>query len=268
MGFTGGAVILRNQTPIIACILVAALIGCGGGNRMFSQRGGEVVSGELVLDSIPAPPEGGEYIIGYGDKLDIDFLFNPDYSRSNISVRPDGRITFPYIGEIEVAGMTPTQLDTLITEKYSELFVDPNVTVMVSSFQEPLVYVFGKVRSPGGYPVDRGQTLLTALSLASGIYDEAKKNGVLVIRRVAPDRVVGIQVDLTQLLDEHRFDLDIPLKPNDIVYVPQSLIDRTEEFVGALATIIGKPMELYMKGWQVWHAKVYYDFWKQQIIPP
>lgn len=234
---------------------------------MFTQYGGEVISGEFVLDSIPTPPEGDEYIIGYGDKLDVDFLFNPDYTRNNISVRPDGRITFPYIGEIEVAGMTPLQLDTLITEKYSELLVDPDVTVMVSTFQEPLVYVFGKVRTPGGYPVDKGKTLLTALTLAHGVLDDAKKNGVLVIRRVAPDRVVGIQVDLTQLLDEHRFDLDIALKPNDIVYVPRALIDRAEDFVAALGTIIGKPMDLYMKGWQVWHAKIYYDYWKQQILP-
>ncbi len=234
---------------------------------MFSQHGGEVVSGELVLDSIPAPPEGGEYIIGYGDKLDIDFLFHRDYSRNNISVRPDGRISFPYVGEIEVAGMTPTQLDILITERYSELLVDPDVTVMVSTFQDPLVYVLGKVRSPGGYSLDKGQTLLSALTLANGVLDDAKKNGVLVIRRVAPDRVVGIQVDLTQLLNRHRFDLDIPLKPNDIVYVPKSLIDRAEEFVGALFTIIGEPMNLYMRGWQVWHAKIYYDYWKQQILP-
>ncbi len=234
---------------------------------MFSQRGGEVVSGELVLDSIPEPPEEGEYIIGYGDKLDIDFLFHPGYSRNNISVRPDGRIAFPYIGEIEVAGMTPTQLDILITEKYSELLVDPNITVMVSTFQEQLVYVLGKVRAPGGYPVDKGQTLLSALTLASGILDDAKKNGVLVIRRVAPDRIVGIQVDLTQLLDEHRFDLDIPLKPNDIVYVPKALINRAEDFVGALTTIIGKPMDVYMRGWQVYNAKVYYDWYKRQLLP-
>jgi polysaccharide export outer membrane protein len=262
----GGEAINSTIARLLVCVAVAILIGCGGGNRMFTRRGGEVISGELVLDSIPLQREPDTYVIGYGDQLDVVFLYDNEYSRSDIKVRPDGRISFPYVGEIAVAGMTAEEVDSLLTEKFSEIIVEPDITVIVSKFQERLVYVLGEVRSPGGYTLEEGPTLLRALTMAHGPTSEAKRNGVLVIRRVAPDYIVGVQVDLVQLLDRHRFELDMPLQVNDVVFVPKSAIDRAEDFVGALFTILGRPMDVYMRGWQVVNAKMYYDYWKQQAI--
>lgn len=264
MDWIGGEDITLTQLRIIACLLAAVLIGCGGGNKFIQQRGGEVIRGELRLDSIPMQPEPTEYMIGYGDQLDVVFLFNPQYSRNDVRVRPDGKISFPLAGEIAVAGMTASQIDTLITEIYSEIIVEPEVSVIVSDFQDRLVYVMGEVSAPGGYPVELAQTLLAALSAAHGPKREGKRNSVLVMRRVAPDHVVGIQVDLTQLLDEHRFDLDIPLQPNDIVYVPRSAISAATDFINALHTIIGQPMDLYLEGWRVWNVQTYYEYWKER----
>jgi hypothetical protein len=84
-----------------------------------------------------------------------------------------------------------------------------------------------------------------------------------VIRRVAPDRIVGIQIDLIELLDDHRFDLDIPLMPNDIVYVPKSRIAKAEEFVESLFTILGRSGDLYLKGWQIANVKLLYEFYQR-----
>lgn len=240
------------------------MVGCCSGNKLIQQHGGEVIKGELMLDSIPMIPEPDEYVIAYGDQLDVVFLFNQEYSRSGIKVRPDGKITFPLAGEVKVAGMTASELDDLITEAFSEIIVNPEITVIVSQFQERLVYVMGEVRSPGGYPADETPTLLAALSMARGTSEQGKQNGVLVMRRVAPDHVVGIQVDLKQLLDKHRFDLDIPLRPNDIVYVPKSAISKATDFVNAMHTILARPMEIYLRGWQAWNVKTYYEYWTRQ----
>lgn len=217
-----------------------------------------------MLDSIPMLPEPDEYVIGYGDRLNIVFLFNNEYTRGEIIVRPDGKISFPLVGEIAVAGMTPSELDTIITETYSEIIVEPEVSVIISQFQKRLIYVMGEVGAPGGYPIEEVPSLLSALSTAHGPSEEAKRNSVLVMRRVAPDHVVGIQVDLTQLLDQHRFDLDIPLRPNDIVYVPRSALREASDFISTLFTIIGRPADLYLRGWQVWNIETYYEFWRQQ----
>jgi polysaccharide export outer membrane protein len=260
----GGEEIIQAQFRIIACLTVAFLIGCGGGNKFIRQRGGEVVRGALVLDSIPMRPEPDEYMIGYGDQLSIIFLFNKEYTQTGIKVRPDGRISFPLVGDIAVAGMTASKLDSIITDTYSEIIVEPEVSVIISDFQKRLVYVMGEVHAPGGYPHEEVPSLLSALSKARGPTREGKRNSVLVLRRVAPDHVVGMQVDLTQLLDKHRFDLDIPLQPNDIVYVPRSAIREASDFANALFTIIGRPFDLYLRGWQVWNIETYYELWRQE----
>jgi polysaccharide export outer membrane protein len=73
------------------------------------------------------------------------------------------------MGEKFAAGMTPLQLDCLITLKYSEFIQDPDVTVIVREFGGQQVHVLGEVNSPGGYPVERNMTLLQAVASAGGV---------------------------------------------------------------------------------------------------
>jgi len=243
--------------------LVFILSGCGGGNRLVTYRDGEVVHGELILEDLPHVPEEEGYVISYGDVLDISFLYNREFGREGVRVRPDGMISYPYAGEIRVAGTTVAKLDSILTSKFSEIILDPDITVMIREFRPQLVYVMGEVKYPGGYPVERGTTLLKALALGSGPTKRGKENGVLVLRRIAPDHIVGIQIDLKQLIDESRFDLDIPLKSNDIVLVPKSNIAKTEDFVKSLYEILKDPGDLYLMGWRIANVKVLYDYYKK-----
>ena len=244
-------------------MLLLLLYGCGGGNRMYSNQNGEVIRGELVLDSIPARPPEGEYVLGYGDALDVNFLYNDEFSRQDVRVRPDGRITFPYVGDIDVAGRTVSEVDSIISGKFSEILRDPEVTVIVRNFDPPVVYVIGEVELGGGYTYKEGMTLLTALAMSRGPTEEGKRSSVLVMRRIGPAHIVGIQVDTRELLDYQRFDLDIPLEPFDIVYVPKSTIKKVEDFVESATTILTSPMEVYIKGWAVANVSVQYDFYRR-----
>ncbi len=248
----------------IAVFLAAIVVlGCAGGNRIFSNRQGEVESGELVLDSIPRQPIPDEYVIGYGDKMDISFLYNASLDQRDIKVRPDGKISLPYVGEVKVSGMRVSALDSLITEKYAEIIVDPSITVILRDFTSQVVYVLGEVSNGGGYPYTHGLTLLGLLAQGRGPTDKGKQNGVLVIRRIAPNHIVGIQIDFKDLVEGRRFDLDIPLEPNDIVYVPKSRVAKAADFADMLSKILMNPMDLYIKGWQVANEKVLYDFYRR-----
>ena len=229
------------------------------------QGGGEVEHGELDLARLPgaASASGGAYRVSHGDVLDIFFLYNRDLSRQDIRVRPDGRISYPYAGEIQAAGLTASEIDSILTARFSEIVRDPEISVMVREFQEPVVYVMGAVGSAGGYVWRRGMTLMNALALASGPGDRGKRNGVLVIRRVAPDRVAGIQIDIEALTDGNHFEYDIPIQPYDIIFVPKSRIAKASEFVESLYTILGRPGDIYIKGWQVFNQRALYDFYKR-----
>ena len=244
-------------------LLVFILVGCGGGNRFISSRNGEVESGELVLDSIPLRPDPSEYVIGHGDAIDVLFLYSSDLNQLNLKVRPDGKISLPYVGDIVAAGRPVSALDSVITVRYAEIIVNPDVTVVVNDFRPEVVYVFGDVMRPGGYEYHRGMTLTSTLALGAGPSKSGKRNEILVIRRVAPDHIVGIQIDLKELIGKKRFDLDIPLEAFDIVYVPKSRLASVQDFTLAVRDIFSPPAELYLKGWQIANQKVLFDFYKR-----
>ncbi|RKZ07742.1 hypothetical protein DRQ05_02650 [bacterium] len=248
---------------VLVFFMLSITLGCGQGSSLITKMGDEVVKGELVLDSIPEAPHNEEYRIGPGDQMDIVFPYNREFTQKDIVVRPDGKISLPHAGEIRVSGMTVSALDTLLASKYSDIIINPDVTVIVKKYQPQTVYVLGKVKSPGGFKYERGMTLLQAIALGRGVSDDAKENGVLVLRRIAPDHIVGMQIDLKQILGKNQFDLDIPLKPFDIVYVPKSKLASVEDYSETLFNILSEPAGLYLKGWQVANVKILYEFYSR-----
>ncbi len=102
---------------------------------------------------LDAPPPG-VYRIQSGDGLSIRFFNNPEFSQDT-TVRPDGKITLPYIDEIQVAGLNPAEVDATITERFRKVLLRPEITVMVREFASQRVYVGGEwggrdwLRSPG-----------------------------------------------------------------------------------------------------------------------
>jgi len=247
-------------------LTVPVFSGCGTSTgKVYDQTGGEMTWSDLDPDSIPVAPEPDSYYIGYGDVLDVNFLYEKQYSMTNVMVRPDGRITYPLAGEIFVAGMSPAELDSILTEKFAEIVLDPQITVIVKEVTPQMVYVLGEVGTPGDYQYVRGMTLTQALAASYGYTNDARKSNVLVIRRVAEDHVVGIEVNIDAILSKNDFSLDVPLKPFDIVYVPKSRIATTEQFIERFYTIIGRPLDIYLKGWQVANVQLYYDYYARSI---
>ncbi len=253
------------NVKLLAAVALLAFVfgGCGGGNRFISSRGGAVESGELDLSDIPARPEPNEYLIGQGDALDILFLYNSDLNQIDLKVRPDGKISFPYVGDVAVAGKPISALDSILTARFSEIIVNPDITVVVRDYRPQVVYTMGEVPHPGGYEYRTGMTLTNFLALSGGPSRGGRRSEILVIRRVAPDRIVGIQIDLNELLGGKRFDLDIPLEAFDIVYVPKSRLASAQDFSLAVKDILMTPADLYLKGWQVTHQKVMYEYYRR-----
>lgn len=238
------------------------LMGCAGaGSRFVSNKNGEVERGKLVLDSIPMRLDSSEYVIGHGDAIDIIFLYNTDLNQIELKVRPDGKISLPYVGDVLAAGKPVSVLDSILTARYSEIILDPDITVVMRKFRPEVVYTLGEVRNPGGYDFNSGMTLLNALTLCGGPDKNAKRSEVLVIRRIAPDHIIGIQVNIDDLLSRKHFELDVPLQPYDIVYVPKSAIARGQDFMLALKEILMNPADLYLKGWQVANVEILYDYY-------
>jgi polysaccharide export outer membrane protein len=245
----------------LATALAAAGCSSGGGNRVYSQIDGETTRSpydSTLLDSWNGP---AGYIIGYGDQLDVIFMYDRQYSREALRVLPDGTFTFPHAGTIQAAGMTVSTLDSILTARYSDILIDPDITVIIREFQHQNVYVLGEVGTPGVYRWESGLTLIGALSMARGYTKDARRNNVVLIRRIAENHVIGVEVDIGEILDGNNFALDIPVRPFDIIYVPKSRIANTAQFVDRMWTILGRPMDIYIRGWQAVHQKTFYDYY-------
>jgi protein involved in polysaccharide export with SLBB domain len=202
----------------------------------------------IPAQPIPETPQDREYRLGYGDVISVKFFYNPEFDQT-VTVRPDGRITLPRLGDILVVGMTPTDLDEQITAKYSEIIREPDVTVIVEEMGEEVVYVLGEVNDPGGYPLNPyGTTVLGAIALAEGFKNTAKLSSVILIKLDASGVPRPERLNLTRAVGGNRED-DPYLRGNEIVYVPSTFIAQLNLFIEQFFTNLAPPLDFYLKGY-------------------
>jgi polysaccharide export outer membrane protein len=123
------------------------------------------------------------YRIHAGDRVEVSVFKQTDFSVTR-TVRSDGRISVPLIGDVLVAGLTPTDASVAISGKMreSELVLDPKVTVSVEGGRQPIATVLGEVKTPGQYVVEPGDNLLQLLGKAGGLSEFASLSAIYVVR--------------------------------------------------------------------------------------
>lgn len=147
------------------------------------------------------------------------------------TVRPDGKISLPRIGELQAAGYSTQEFhDTLAAACEGLLYnpIDPFVNVVVMTGAR--IYVGGEVDAPGVYPIESTPTALQAVIMARGPNDRSRLNSVLVIRRNPNGKPYVFKTNLHLALKGHT-ENDIPLRAFDVVYVPKKLVSRANLFV-------------------------------------
>lgn len=171
-----------------------------------------------------------DYRLQVGDQLDVKFFYHPELNES-VTVRPDGRISLQLVQEIRVLGMTPLQLTEKLTKAYSAELDKPSITVIVKTFNTHRVFVDGEVTKAGLVPLIGPMTVLQSISQGGGLKDTARTNEVIVIRRVAENKIASLVVNLDYAIDGTDMRQDILLQPNDIVFVPKSPIANVDVWV-------------------------------------
>lgn len=216
----------------------------------WSCAGPKTALREVARVPLPpyVPPQAEDlpdYLIDFGDLLEIKF-FNNERFNETARVRPDGRITLQRIGDLLVVGRTPTQVDSVVTQAYSPIIKDPEVTVFIREFGVPEVYVLGEVPRPGGVPFRGKLTALQAVALAGGPGREAKMNSVLIIRQDGGE-LVAARWDLKELMKGDIRRGDPPVMPFDVIYIPRTFISKVNDFVNAYLPAILTPLDLSIR---------------------
>lgn len=176
----------------------------------------------------PAPPraEAPTYVIGPGDTLDIFVHMAPELTATALPVRPDGRLSIPLAPDVQAAGKTPSQLAEEIEQRLRRYVQEPNVTIMVRTFQgapETQIRVIGEAAEPRAMPYREGMTVLDVMINARGLTRYAAGNRAEIIRRDTPDGPRrSVRVRLTDLLRGGDISQDMPMQPGDTLLIPQA----------------------------------------------
>lgn len=169
----------------------------------------------LAADS-SAPTE--QYLLQPGDVLAVSVWKEEDLS-SEVIVRPDGKITFPLVGEANAAGDNVESLRLFIAEKLAKYISDPVVTVSIRQLAGNRIYVIGQVNRPGEFPILRNVDVMQALSMAGGTATYASLNNIKVLRR-ENGKLRSISFKYADVEKGKNLEQNIILKAGDVVVVP------------------------------------------------
>lgn len=160
-----------------------------------------------------------EYKIGPRDLLDIS-VFGLKELNKTVRVSEDGKITLPLLGEVEVEGLTKTELEEKLSQLLEEEYLqNPQVTVFIVEYQSKRVSVLGAVEEPGPYELLGRQTLLQLISQAGGLTKDAGDE-IIVIRPLLDGTSPSLKISIDDLFLKGDAKLNIPLEANDIINIP------------------------------------------------
>jgi len=160
-----------------------------------------------------------DYIIGPSDVLAINVWKDAELSRT-VPVRPDGKISFPLIGELQVSGLTALKVQRMVAERLKEYISDPEVAVIVQDVKSRTFAVLGKVAKPGSYELGKPTTVLEAIAIAGGFLDFAKASKVYIIRPRGNGSSDTLHFDYKKVIKGHNPEQNVELKSGDTIIVP------------------------------------------------
>ncbi len=163
-----------------------------------------------------------DYLIGPGDSLHV-FVFQNDALSTTVPVRPDGKISTPLVEDMVAVGKTPSQLARDIEKSLAEYVKSPKVNVVVmgamSVFSQ--VRVIGQVTHPQALPYRDGMTVLDAVLAVGGLSQFAAGNRAHLVRS-DHGKNSEIKVKLDALVNNGDMRQNLPLRPGDVLVVPES----------------------------------------------
>jgi polysaccharide export outer membrane protein len=244
-------------------LLSALLLGGGCAGPSLSQSRAQLVARiqennqkNLLQDKLMAQmnrtmlTDYKDYAVGPEDLLTVTFFGLNNLNRE-VRVNGRGEITMPLVGVVQVAGLSPPEIETRLVQLYQQgdYILHPQISVFVKDHRHQRVMVTGNVMNPGAYELIGPRTLLEMLGKAGGLTDKAGDVVHVIRSQSAPDVSKAltmkprqsftpgsetIVIDLQRLLVKGDMNLNIPIKNGDVIYVPTA---KSAYVLGA----VGKP---------------------------
>ncbi len=203
---------------------------------------------EIFYGAAEVPPGG--YTLGPGDVLDIK-VFNVENVSGEYTVRYDGYLDFPYVGQIPAAGVSLAGFNDDLERRLGEIYFEPEVIAEVQEYTSCRVYVLGEVANPGLHSYEARATLLDVIATAGGYKTTAARASTMVVRSIGDDAAVA-RIDMEQVIDEGAVPLNIPVEKGDIIVVPKTFIANINQFISDITpslTTYMRANSIYKTSW-------------------
>jgi polysaccharide biosynthesis/export protein len=231
-------VVLARAGTLLSCLLLFA--GCQGPfartGPKFDARAPNVAGGTMTnmvgltitnaLSTELLTPADEPFTLGPGDRIEVEILGDPS-TRSMVAVGPDGRIYFHILPGLDIWGLTLGQTKELLERELSNYLAGAKVAITLRAIESKRIWLLGRLRNPGVYPIGAPMTLLEAISLAGGLVSSAGLGAAGVeIADLYRSFVIRegqvVPVDFARLIREGDMTQNIFLQPDDFVYVPST----------------------------------------------
>lgn len=170
--------------------------------------------------------------LGPEDIISVDVFDKPNYSRANITIPPDGMISYPQIGRLQVAGRTVPDIEKEVREKLMEYIIDPQVTVQLVASHSQKIFVVGDVNTPGIYEMTRRMTVTEALARAGYLTKYGDKKKIHVLRMQPDGNTAAMPLNMREVEQGKRQDLY--LVPGDTIVVPGNIFKTIDQVSGVV----------------------------------
>ncbi|HEV7375122.1 MAG TPA: polysaccharide biosynthesis/export family protein [Pyrinomonadaceae bacterium] len=178
------------------------------------------------------------YHIGPEDVISVDVFNQPRYSKANITVPPNGKISYPLIPEgVIVVGKTTEQIQDEITKRLDEYIIDPQVQVSLDKAVSATYSVIGDVGQPGVRTMTHRYSVMEALAMAGGVLETGDKSKVVILRQQADGNVKPIFVNVKKIERGQAKEMAF-LVPGDQVVVPGNkfkILDKVMKLIPVLS---------------------------------
>jgi polysaccharide export outer membrane protein len=204
---------MRRWFVAFSFVPIAATCGGGVSAQEVSARGPASVNEAAVARPVD-PPAG--FVIGPEDVLSIVFWRDKEMS-TEVTVRPDGKISLPLLDEVQAAGLTPAALRAHLIDESKRFFGNPSVTVVVNQINSRKAFITGQVVKPGAYSIAAPTTVLQLIAMAGGLKDFADSKNITIVRH-QNGQTSSYQFNYKAIRKNPRQNIE--LKPGDTVVVP------------------------------------------------
>ena len=200
--------LLSGVFGAVVLVVLASLLWPAG--RSYAE--------EYSVAPMEAGP-AGDYKIAPSDVLEITVYGEEGLARNQLVVRPDGKVSFPLIGDVEVGGFNTTQVKEIVEEKIRAYIPEAMAAVSIMQLGSLQYYVVGKVAKPGMYNVSKPLTVLQALALAGGPVVFAKEDKISILRNHGKE-TLRLPFNYEEIKKGKNLEQNILLERGDVVIVP------------------------------------------------